>query len=277
MSTDTTLTGRVAPSPDVNELAGTFDYLMRTRGWMVFDAVVPEDLLRRMRVDIATHVERCGQLQMAAGIGPEPDGTAHHTLGHGDSLDEFLARRFLAAFVSRFFDDAPFILHAFNPVTVAPQTRSYVHRIHKDVRTHTGTFRLLLNMLVMVDDFTLENGATHILSGSHLSPHRPPDELFWRHAERLVGRAGSIVLFDSNVWHAAGVNVTDRRRAALTSSFSRPFYKPQMDYARFLGPAYGARIDEDLRQLLGYTSQVPVDYDEWYRPAATRLYRADNW
>jgi hypothetical protein len=265
------------PSSGINELHAVFDYLMQTRGWMLFESVVPDELLDRMRGDIAKHVERCGCLQVAAGITPAPDGTAHHALGNGDSLDEFLARRFLAPFVGRFFDDAPYILHAFNPVTVAPQTCGYLHRIHRDIGTYAGSFRLLLNMLVMVDDFAMENGATHILSGSHLSGDRPPDQIFWRYAERIIGRAGSIVLFDSNVWHAAGANVSDRRRAALTLSFSRPFYKPQMDYARFLGPDYGARLSDDLRQLLGYNAEVPTNYSEWYRPAATRLYRADNW
>ena len=260
-----------------NDLFVDFDYLMQTRGWIIFEPVVPGELLDRMREDIAEHVERCGRLQVAAGINPAPDGTAHHALGSGDSLDEFLARRFLAPFVSRFFGDAPYILHAFNPVTVAPDGRSYLHRIHRDVGTHAGSFRLLLNMLVMVDDFTMENGATHILSGSHLSADRPPDETFWSDAKRILGRAGSIVLFDSNIWHAAGVNVSDQRRTALTLSFSRPFYKPQMDYARFLGPDYGVHLSDDLRQLLGYNAQVPTDYSEWYRPLATRLYRADNW
>jgi ectoine hydroxylase-related dioxygenase (phytanoyl-CoA dioxygenase family) len=264
-------------SPSARDLLTVFDYVMQTRGWMLFESVVPADFVDRMREDIAKHVERCGRLQVAAGIGLMPDKTAHHALGKGDSLDEFLARGIVHPFVSRFFGDAPYILHAFNPVMVAPHADTYLHRIHRDIATHAGAFRLLLNVLVLVDDFTLENGATHILSGSHSSPDRPPDEIFWRHAERIVGRAGSVVLFDSNVWHAAGRNVSDRSRAALTLSFSRPFYKPQMDYARFLGPEYGARLTDGLRQLLGYHAQVPTDYDEWYRPAATRLYRADNW
>jgi len=263
--------------PGSDDLPGIFDYLLATRGWMLFESVVPAGLLARLRLDIAAHVERCGRLQVAAGIGAEPDGTAHHVLGQDDSLDEFLGHRFLSSFVGRFFGDAPYILHAFNPVTVAPHSRTYVHRIHRDAGTWAGSFRLLLNMLVMIDEFTVENGATHVLSGSHHVAARPPDAIFWRHAERLVGPAGSIVLFDSNLWHAAGVNVGDRSRAGLTLRFSRPFHKQQLDYPRFLGADYGARLSGEMRQLLGYTSQVPADYGEWYRPAATRLYRADNW
>jgi ectoine hydroxylase-related dioxygenase (phytanoyl-CoA dioxygenase family) len=131
-------------------------------------------------------------------------------------------------------------------------------------------------MLVMVDAFTLANGATHVLSGSHLSAERPDAEMFWAQSERLTGPAGSIVLFDSNLWHAAGRNATDRARCALTLSFSRGFVKQQMDYPRFLGEAYGARVSPALRQLLGYEAMTPMSYDEFYRPRERRLYKADQ-
>jgi ectoine hydroxylase-related dioxygenase (phytanoyl-CoA dioxygenase family) len=134
----------------------------------------------------------------------------------------------------------------------------------------------LLNMLVMVDPFTLENGATHVLSGSHRQPRRPDPDLFWAKSERLVGPAGSIVLFDSNLWHAAGRNASTQPRCALTLSFSRAFVKQQMDYPRFLGEAYGERASAQLRQLLGYEAMTPASYEEFYRPLERRLYKADQ-
>jgi Phytanoyl-CoA dioxygenase (PhyH) len=252
-----------------------FDHAMKTRGWMKFDSVVPTALCDRMRVDIAGHVQRCGELQRQAGIPGAPDGTAHHTVGYGDSLDEFLERGFLDEYITRFFD-GPYILHAFNPVTVSSGHRNYVHRIHKDVRTHMGGFRVLVNLLLMVDEFTLENGATFILSGSHHEPTPPPQDFFFAHAERIVGPQGSVVLFDSNAWHCAGENRSDRTRSALTMSLSRPFLKPQMDYARFLGPERGARLSDRMRQLLGFNAGVATSLEEWYRPAGSRMYRHDQ-
>ena len=252
-----------------------FEYAMRTRGWMKFDAAVPEDLCVRMRIDIANHVKRCGELQVRAGIPGAPDGTAHHTLGYNDSLDEFLERGFLDEYVQRFFG-GPYIVHAFNPVTIASGGRNYVHRIHKDVRTHAGGFRMVLNMLVMVDAFTLDNGATFILSGSHHEAAAPTEEFFYQYAERIVGTIGSIVLFDSNVWHAAGENNSGRIRTAMTLSLSRPFVKPQMDYARFIGPERGARLSDRMRQLLGFNAGVATNLDEWYRPAGSRMYQPDQ-
>lgn len=252
-----------------------FDLAMTARGWTLFKSVVPPDLCDRLRKDIATHVERCGRLQVKAGIPGAPDGTAHHTVGHGDSLDDFLAAGFLEDYVRAYFG-GPFILHAFNPVTIPRSGSNYVHRIHKDCRTHTGSFRMMLNMLVLVDPFTLENGATHILSGSHHHAGAPSEEYFFRHAERITGPVGSVVLFNSGVWHAAGQNRSERVRTALTLSFSRPFVKPQMDYARFLGPDRESSMPERLRQLFGYHARVATSLEEWYRPVGSRMYRADQ-
>ncbi len=265
----------LAMNNDMDSSFQTFDYAMNTRGWMIFNSVVPAALCDRMRIDIARHVQRCGELQSKVGIPGAPDGTAHHTVGYGDSLDEFLEQGFLDDYVARFFG-GPYIMHAFNPVTVSSGRRNYVHRIHKDVRTHMGGFRVLLNLLVMVDAFTLDNGATYILSGSHHEANAPPEKFFYEHAERITGPIGSIVLFDSNAWHCAGENTSGRTRTAMTLSLSRPFVKPQMDYARFLGPERGARLSDRMRQLLGFNAGVATNLDEWYRPAGLRMYRPDQ-
>jgi ectoine hydroxylase-related dioxygenase (phytanoyl-CoA dioxygenase family) len=250
--------------------------LMRTRGWVLFERVVPPEQLAPIRQAVLDSIEDCGRRQVASGAAAAPDGTAHHALGQYPALDAFLEHCPLQEEVARHFGGQAFILHAFNPVCVSPGAASYVHRIHRDVRTHAGEFRMMLNMLVMLDPFTLENGATHVLSGSHHAPEPPPGALFREQAERLTGPAGSIVLFDSNLWHAAGENRSGHARAALTLSFSRAFIKQQMDYPRFLGAEYGRRLSPGMRQLLGYNAMVPTSYDEFYRPREARLYREDQ-
>ena len=89
-------------------------------------------------------------------------------------------------------------------------------------------------------------------------------------------RAGSIVVFDSNLWHAAGENKTERPRRALTLAFTRPFVKQQLDYPRALGVERAATLSPELRQLLGYNARVPASLDEWYQPPERRMYRRDQ-
>jgi ectoine hydroxylase-related dioxygenase (phytanoyl-CoA dioxygenase family) len=131
----------------------------------------------------------------------------------------------------------------------------------------------MAQLLIMLDDFTAENGATYFLSGSHRLATRPDVHEFFNNAERAVGDAGSIVLFNSNMWHAAGVNRTSGPRRALTLVFTKPFMKPQFDYPRALGYAYGESLSDALRQVLGYNARVPATLDEWYQPPDRRMYR----
>jgi ectoine hydroxylase-related dioxygenase (phytanoyl-CoA dioxygenase family) len=153
---------------------------------------------------------------------------------------------------------------------------SYVGRIHRDLRSFSGPVNLMGQLLVMLDDFTEENGATYLLSGSHRLSEKPPDDLFFRDAVRAVAPAGSIVAFNSNLWHAAGVNRTLRPRRALTLVFTRPFIKQQFDYPRALGDDRAASFSPVLRQLLGYNARVPASLDEWYQVPEKRLYKRDQ-
>ena len=68
-------------------------------------------------------------------------------------------------------------------------TRAYVHGIHRDIRFSSDSKRFMLNLLVMLDDFTLENGATHLLSGSqHCATS--PTTVFVEEAASATGTCG---------------------------------------------------------------------------------------
>ena len=250
-----------------------FDYIMKLHGWVLFEGVLAPDSLPRLKADIRAKQEECRGYQIKNGIAANMEGTAHHVIGSGNSLDEFLTHFYLDPHIRRYFD-GPYILNSFGAAINQPAGMgSYVHNVHRDVRTYSHPFRLLLNMLVMLDDFTLENGATRVLSGSHQLREKPADAFFDGNAVSLTGRAGSIVLFDSNLWHAAGRNTTDQVRAGLTLTFSRPFFKQQLDYPRFLSSAYEQSLSPQMRQLLGYDARVPSSYDEWYQPPEKRMYK----
>jgi ectoine hydroxylase-related dioxygenase (phytanoyl-CoA dioxygenase family) len=133
-----------------------------------------------------------------------------------------------------------------------------------------------LNMLVMIDDFTIENGATWFLTGSHKTPQKPNDEIFFKKASRATGEKGTVVFFNSNLWHAAGTNQSKSIRRALTLNFTPPFMKQQFDYPRALGYDYCETLSERVQQLVGFFSRVPSSLNEWYQKPERRFYRPDQ-
>jgi ectoine hydroxylase-related dioxygenase (phytanoyl-CoA dioxygenase family) len=251
-----------------------FETRMREDGFAVFERAVPEDLLVALRRDIPLRIATCAQAAARNGITEAMEGAAHHVVGGDDSLATFLETPWVDDHIRHHFDGSEFILNSYGAIDNLPLSeKSYAHgqRFHRDVRTYSGDFRLMVNMLVMVDDFTLENGATKMVPGSHRAAQRPDDAEIERRTVRLVAPAGSIVLFDSNLWHSAAPNRTNGPRKALTLTFTRAFCKQQLDYPRLLGEDWPR--NERMRQLLGYNARVPASYDEWYQPPERRMYK----
>jgi len=248
---------------------------LREDGWALLPSVLPTDLVTRLarQLDGAYMVQRAVQLRN--GVGDGTAGTVHHLPCAGGAFLELLEGEHGQTLLEWFFR-GPYILNTFGGVLNQPNDTSYVGRVHRDQRTFSGDFHLMVQLLVMLDDFTEANGATRLLSGSHRLADRPADESFFRDAICAVGPAGSIVVFNSNLWHAAGMNRSGGPRRALTLAFTRPFIKQQLDYPRTLGYDRRDSYSPALRQLLGYNARVPASLDEWYQPPDKRMYRRDQ-
>ena len=252
-----------------------FEKAIDQYGWVVYENALEEsfvDDINKWLVD-AYYVRR--QVQIDNGIAPNMSGTLHHLLDRDGLGLKFLEQMYLDKEMKDFLG-GNYIVNAFGGVMNSKGEGSYVQNIHRDIRTHMGDVKLMVQMLVLLDDFTEENGATYLLSGSHKEDQKPEEGFFYANAHRALGKKGSIILFDSNLWHAAGVNQTDMPRRALTISFTRPFMKQQLDYPRFLGYEYGEILSEDMRQVLGYKSRVPANLHEYYQPVEKRMYQRDQ-
>jgi hypothetical protein len=258
-------------------------------GCCTFEDVLPEDLLERLRVEIDTGTQSCLEMQLTRGLGQvetgseDPDGgdgvlggAAHHIVAFGGAFFDLLEARPLFEVVEQHLDGGPFILNSFGAVTNTNTRNMYEHgkTIHRDSRSFFPHFHEQCWLSVMVDDFTKDNGATWFLPGSHTRPSAPTPEEFHRDGRQITGRAGTVVVFDGRLWHAAGKNITDQSRRCLTISFTRPFLKPQLDYVRCFGLERVEQMSENLKQLFGYYARVPINHDEFYKPAAERLYRS---
>jgi hypothetical protein len=254
-----------------NNIAGA----LLERGWAGTSGILDHTLRHRLCQDLEEAYEICAAFRQRNGVTGNADGSLHHILGIRPSFMEFLERQYLHHEVEAFFS-GKYSLNSYGGVVNRQKSRSYLHGIHRAVRTFLPGARILINVLVALDDFTLLNGATHLLSGSHTQADRPAEDLFFREAERLVVPAGTIVVFDSNLWHSAGENVDGSPRRALTLNFSRPFVKQQLDYPAYFGNSEGYKLRESLRQVLGYNALPPKSLDEWYQPVEKRTYRRDQ-
>ena len=251
------------------------DYLMRTRGWVKFDNVLDAAQVAALGADSEAIYEKRRVVQIANGVAANMEGAAHHVLGEGTSLDRFIDDLPLYDVIERHFGGKTILLN-FGAALHPPGSKAYTQKPHRDIRAFSPGYKLSLNMLVMLDDFTLENGATRFLEGSHQVEAMPSAETFAQQAVSLTGKAGDIVLFDSLVVHSAAPNGGSALRRALTLCFGRPFMKPQMDWPRFLSPQAKARLSPTGLQLLGYHARVADSVEAYYQPPENWVFKADQ-
>jgi ectoine hydroxylase-related dioxygenase (phytanoyl-CoA dioxygenase family) len=111
------------------------------------------------------------------------------------------------------------------------------------------------NVLVMLDDFTLTNGATRVVPGSHRFgklPQAAMDDPAAAHPDEalLTGPAGTAIVYNAHLWHGGTANRTAAPRRALHVFFCRGD-KPQQQYQkRLLDPGLQATLSPELRRLL---------------------------
>ena len=110
----------------------------------------------------------------------------------------------------------------------------------------------------LTDVETVEHGPTQVIPGSHLFGGDPPNPIEGTaHEDEVVsnlGPAGSVVMFNNQVWHQGGPNISDRVRYITQISYARRIighkYAPFMNYTM---PEHVYRdADPRLRQLLGF-------------------------
>ncbi len=167
------------------------------------------------------------------------------------------------------------ILYAYTSSSMPPNRTNYSRRIHRDCPTTrmNNAFLTSFGALVLLDDFTLDNGATYFLEGSHTMKEPPSTEEFYDKAYRLVAPAGSVMFIDPLVYHAGGDNKTDQWRHAITIAMCRPWMKQRLDFPRLLANTDLTDVSEHVKQKLGFLAQVPASYDEYYAPLEQRKYR----
>ncbi len=110
-----------------------------------------------------------------------------------------------------------------------------------------------LNFLVLVDDMSEANGPTCLLPGSQALAELAsdaPEDIAAREV-RTTAPAGSVLLIDGGTWHSAGMNRSDRRRRVLKLLFTRPWIRPQIDYAPTLSAAMLDGLSSRARALIG--------------------------
>jgi ectoine hydroxylase-related dioxygenase (phytanoyl-CoA dioxygenase family) len=114
---------------------------------------------------------------------------------------------------------------------------------------------LVVNTMWAVDDFTVANGATRLVPGSHRWTDQVPDATTATIAAEMP--AGSLLLYRGSLWHGGGANQTARPRVGVLLEYAASWLRQQENQLLAVPPQVVAGLPERLRELVGYNVYPP--------------------
>ena len=144
-----------------------------------------------------------------------------------------------------------------------PTRKRHADSWHSDSR-YVGGKRISENfnfvLVIMLEDFTLENAPTEYIPGSHFDRSIPNRNGDYK-GEKLLGEAGTMVIFDAGLWHRGGP-ATRKSRWSVFNVYSPWFVKPYFRYNDMITRDNNIRLTPALRRIFHFDSIPPVDEDE---------------
>jgi ectoine hydroxylase-related dioxygenase (phytanoyl-CoA dioxygenase family) len=255
------------------------NFELKTKGYTILRNKVSSDWLDKLSTAIDKSFVEHRKIQIENNNDIKTKGVALHVMLNDSIFVDFLKHLQNTGFIQELQDnffESKCILNSFSALDNLPNQPNFSAVVHRDLRFYSGDFPIMINCLVMVDDFTIDNGGTYLLTKSHLEKRKPSDEEFFANADQATGKRGDILIFNANVWHSSAPNITQEHRRAIPITISKSFMKQLLDYPRAIGYSKIDEFDYEFQQLLGYHSRVPASLNEWYQPENKRFYKKDQ-
>ena len=219
------------------------------RGYTVVEDFLPAEEVARIRHAFDTEVP----ITEMRAIGTDTGKTwrAHNLLAKTRAVDHLFLDRRIRALIEGVLGK-----HVQVNVTtlfnVLPgETRQFLHQddgLWPIPRPHP---HFVCNALIALDDFDIENGATHIVPYSHSWHDRKVDQTV--ETLQVEMRSGTMLMWEGGLWHGGGANVSqDRERLGFFMSHNVAYLRPQEIQLVSIPREVARELPEKLLRLLGY-------------------------
>ncbi len=155
-----------------------------------------------------------------------------------------------------------FHLHLQNGIINKPQTEHHQSSWHRDLPYQDWVISkpLGINAFYCLSDFNAENGATFVLPYSHRLEYFPSKEFVEENKVQLIAPKGSVIFFDSMLYHCAGNNVSTAIRYGINNMFVVPVLKQQIDVASV---ADKISDEKEVQNILGFDFRLENNVNDY--------------
>jgi ectoine hydroxylase-related dioxygenase (phytanoyl-CoA dioxygenase family) len=238
------------------------------RGYTLIPDVIKGKTLSAMQKDFEKQIVAYEKEFDTARINENETGTIRCIVSRSRAYDPLFHIEPVAQVAEKLL--GKFIHYSFNGFYTSS---AFVHPttlFHRDVPVWTNMVSLSINCLYLLDDVNGKNGATWLVPCSHLFPARPSDSFISENKVQISGKAGSVLMFQSNLYHASGENRTSSHRKCIANVLRRNFMQPQFNWSQVLSGEQVKKLSDKEKELLGFLSLPAGSIDDYYREGIRR-------
>lgn len=202
---------------------------LRQEGWCVIEGIIPEDEVDAVREEVETSQEEYRNFSEKHGK------WARNVIAFMPSFATYLADKRVLGVARALLD--PHVLISQTEYKIRPPHYELNRAYHSDFpydlnqKWHISQpfpkAVIGLTTLWMLSPFSTKNGGTWIVSKTHLDTKNPrgkDDGIDFRapipNEFQVTGRAGSVLVMDSRIWHSNAANPDDKPRTAVVVRYA---------------------------------------------------------
>jgi ectoine hydroxylase-related dioxygenase (phytanoyl-CoA dioxygenase family) len=225
---------------------------MKRDGFTVVEGAIEPSLVEALRDDVF-RLERELGVKPAANIF---EGTRTHRiynlLARGKLYEQVPVHPSVLPIVEGVLDRGC-LVSSLSSIAIGPgETEQPLHADDQLIPLPKPHVSIICNTMWALTDFTVENGATRVVPGSHRADRSPlpfgePVEV--QYAEM---KAGSVLVFDGSIWHGGGANRTGERRLGLAMNYCAGWIRQQENQQLGIPLEVARGFSQPLRKLAGF-------------------------
>ncbi|RKU16288.1 hypothetical protein C6503_12740 [Candidatus Poribacteria bacterium] len=227
-------------------------------GFLLLESLIPLDTTARLRersLALAAAERETGKSHTY--LANESAQRVWNLVDKGEIFEEAIQEpKMLAAMAYLLGDDctlSSFTVNVLYPG--APDAGLHIDYPLSGLPTPRPNFPLVANSVWFLDDWTLENGATSCVPGSHRRLEAVPESgVEYTDELQICGPRGSVLIVNGAIWHGSSRNITNEPRVGLLGFFCRSILKPQQAHLKLVSDEVIARATPTLKRLLGFDS-----------------------
>lgn len=117
------------------------------------------------------------------------------------------------------------------------------------------------NAFVCLSDFTSQNGSTMFIPFTHKLDFFPSNNYAENNGVQLIAKKGSVIFFDSMLYHRATFNSTNNTRYGLNNMYVSPILKQQVNIPNAIKDI--STLTDHQKSILGFNYQLSDDVNDY--------------